>query len=87
MNDMNLSPERDLLLVKVDPTPEQTKSGFYIKEEWKSKPQYATVVAIGPKVTDIAVGDRVLFERYASTILDDDYRICQQSHILAKVLS
>lgn len=49
----------------------KTASGFYLPEEAKEKPELAEVVAIGPKVTDIKVGDKVLYKTYSTPIKVD----------------
>lgn len=76
---------KDIVLIRADKQPEQTKSGFYIQEEWKTLPPTGEILAIGPDVTDLSVGDRVVFERYGSIILPDNERLCKQTHILAKL--
>lgn len=76
-------PSRDVVLIDVDQPKTQTASGFYIQEEWKSLPPTGTVVAVGPDVKAVKPGHRVVFERYASVILPDDQRLCQESHIYA----
>lgn len=80
---MNITPLRDLVLVKVDPPKEKTDSGLFIKEEWKSLPPTGEVVAIGPWVESVKPGDAIMFDRYASVILEDNMRLCLESHIHA----
>lgn len=80
-----LNPSADLVLIKVDKRPDQTSSGLYIQEDWKTLPPTGVVLAIGPLVSIVAVGDKVLFERYASVILENDERLCKESHILARI--
>jgi chaperonin GroES len=80
-----LAPTKDLVLIKADPPKEKTASGLYITEEWKSLPPTGVVLAIGPDVKDVKVGDNVLFERYASVILRDEERLCKENHILARI--
>lgn len=79
---MQLQPSRDIIHIKADTVPEKTASGFFIKEDWKTIPPTGTVLAVGPEVTQVKKGDRVVFERYASMILDGDDRLCKESHIL-----
>ena len=78
-----LIPKRDLVLIQADAPKEQTKSGLYIVEEWKTLPHTGTVLAVGPKVTEVKVGERLLFERYGSVILEKGQRLCKESHCLA----
>lgn len=84
MDEENLHPVRDILLIKVDPPKTKTASGFLIQEEWKTLPPVGVIVAVGPEVKQpLKIGDRVLFERYASVILRNDYRLCKESHVIA----
>lgn len=76
---------RDLVLVKADPARKQTDSGILMYETWDTLPPTGTVLAVGPLVLDVKAGDRVLFERYGSVILDDDERICKGAHIMAVI--
>lgn len=78
-----MKPKRDLVLIRADKPQEKTASGLFIVEEWKSLPQTGEVVAIGPLVKDVSVGERVLFERYASVILENDERLCKEDNVLA----
>lgn len=80
---MNIAPTRDIVLIKADKARDKTASGLLIKEDWKSLPLAGVILAIGPGVTNVEIGDRVLFERYSSVILEDDERLCKASHIIA----
>lgn len=80
-----MKPKRDLVLIQADKPKEKTNSGLYIQEEWKTIPPLGTVEAVGPLVKDVKPGDRVIFERYSSIILEDGKRMCKESHILATV--
>lgn len=77
-----MKPTRNIVLVQADQPAKQTASGILLDEDWKTLPPIGTVKAIGPEVTTVKVGDRVIFERYAAVILEGDDRLCQESHIL-----
>ena len=47
-----------------------------------SKPQKAKVIAVGPDVTSLKVGDFVLFNQYGSDEVNEDELIVQESEIL-----
>ena len=49
----------------------KTKSGFYLPEDAKEAPEMAEVVAVGPDVKDVKVGDMVLYKTYGSPIKVD----------------
>ena len=80
-----IKPQRDIVLVKADKANNQTKSGILISEEWVSHPLTGTIEALGPEVVGLQVGDRILFERYSSIILEDDLRLIQAKLVFAVV--
>jgi len=79
-----IQPLRDLVLIKPDETVKQTASGILLNEEWKSHPMTGEVVAIGDTVTRVKVGDRIVFERYATRTVDE-YRLCKEGCIFALI--
>lgn len=46
----------------------KTKSGFYLPEDAKEAPEMAEVLAVGPKVKDVKVGDMIIYKTYGSAI-------------------
>jgi co-chaperonin GroES (HSP10) len=81
-----MSPLRDNLLIRPDAVKDRTTSGLYIKEDWETRPPIGTVEAVGPSVTDVVVGERVVFMRYGSVqTADKDLRLVKESHIMAKL--
>ena len=93
---IKLQPLADRLVVKPTEKEEKTKSGIYLPDTAKEKPQEGEVVAIGPgRMTDegkriamdLKVGDRVIYSKYGgSEIKIDDVEmiILRESDILAK---
>ena len=91
-----LQPLADRLVVKPIQKEEMTKSGIFIPDTAKEKPQEGEVVAVGPgKMSDdgkiipmdLKVGDRVIYSKYGgSEIKIDDVEmiILRESDILAK---
>ena len=72
---------RDLVLIQADKPKEKSDIGLFKVEEWKTLPATGVILAVGPQVTEVKVGERVQFERYASIILEDDKRLCKESMI------
>jgi chaperonin GroES len=85
---MNLKPLGDRVIVKPAEAEEQTKSGLYIPDTAKEKPQRGEVVAVGEgKINetsgnrmpiDVKVGDVVIFSKYGGSevkIDDVEYKI------------
>jgi chaperonin GroES len=91
-----LQPLADRVLVKPIEKEEKTKSGIYIPDTAKEKPQEGEVIAVGPgKLSDdgqripmdLKVGDRVIYAKYGGTeikIDDVEMMILRESDILAK---
>jgi chaperonin GroES len=91
-----LQPLADRVLVKPIEKEEKTKSGIYLPDTAKEKPQEGEVVAVGPGKLDengkripmdLKVGDRVIYAKYGGTEIkvdDDELIILRESDILAK---
>jgi chaperonin GroES len=90
----NLRPLGDKIVVKPLERQEMTKSGIYIPETVKEKPQEGEVLAVGlgkyidGKLVplDVKVGDKVLFSKYGGDeikIDDQELKIISESDILA----
>lgn len=80
-----MKPLRDIVLIKADPAELKTNSGLLLHENWKSLPLAGEVVEVGPAVVGIEPGSRVLFNRYASVILEEDLRLCKESQIIGVI--
>ncbi len=93
---VKLQPMGDRLVVKPTQSEEKTKSGIYIPDTAKEKPQEGKVVAVGPgKMTDegkripmdVEVGDIVIYTKYGGSeikIDGEELIIMRESDILAK---
>jgi chaperonin GroES len=76
------------VLVRVLAEESMTKSGLYVPDSAKEKPQRGEVVAIGDDtdLIKVAVGDRVLFPKYTGTeirVADQDHLIIESTDLLA----
>jgi chaperonin GroES len=92
----NLQPMADRVLVKPIEKEEVTKSGIYLPDTAKEKPQEGEVLAVGPGkmsedgkriAMDLNVGDTVIYAKYGGTeikIDDEELIILRESDILAK---
>ena len=91
-----LQPLADRVLVKPIEKEEMTKSGIYIPDTVKEKPQEGKVIAVGPGkmsedgnriAMDIKAGDTVIYAKYGGMeikIDDEELIILRESDILAK---
>lgn len=93
---MKLSPLADRVVLKQLEAEETTKSGIVLPGNAKEKPQQAEVIAVGPGgvvdgkevVMQVAVGDKVIYSKYAGTEVkldDEEFIVVRQNDIVAKV--
>ena len=92
-----LQPLGDRIVVKAVEQEGQTKSGLYVPDTAKERPQEGSVIAVGPgRMTDegnriameVAVGDSVVYSKFAGTEFTEDgeeFLILTERDILAKV--
>ena len=93
---VKLQPMGDRLVVKPMQSEEKTKSGIYLPDTAKEKPQEGEVIAVGPgRVTDegkritmdVEVGDIIIYTKYGGSeikIDGEEFIIMRESDILAK---
>ncbi len=95
---MNIQPLADHVLIKpIEETEEKTKSGLYVPDTAKERPQEGEVLAVGPGAVNdkgeiipmsVAVGDKVIFKKYAGNSIKydgDEYLILPEKDVLAKI--
>ncbi len=91
-----VQPLADRVVVKPMEREEKTKSGIYLPDTAKEKPQEGKVIAVGPGrisddgtriAPDVKVGDIVIYAKYGGTEIkvdDEELIILRESDILAK---
>ncbi len=92
---VKLQPLADRLVVKAIEREDMTKTGIYLPDTAKEKPQEGKVIEVGPGrlsdegkriAMDIKKGDIVIYSKYGGTeikIDDEDLIILRESDILA----
>lgn len=95
---LSLRPLDDRVVVEPKEAEEVTAGGIVLPDTAKEKPQRGTVLAVGPgrlleggkrAEMSVAVGDEVIFGKYAGTDIEVDGRelkILRESDILAKIV-
>jgi chaperonin GroES len=66
----------------------KTASGLYLPDNSKEKPVLAKVVAVGPDVKSLKVGDKIVYKEYSTTELKiegTEYLIVKEEDVLATV--
>ncbi|MBI4283844.1 MAG: co-chaperone GroES [Chloroflexi bacterium] len=93
---IKIEPLADRLVVRPIEKEEKTKSGIFLPDTAKEKPQEGEVVAAGPGrlsedgkriAMDVNVGDIVIYAKYGGTEIkvdDEDLIILREADILAK---
>ena len=82
---MTLKPLKDRIVAKVEKPLEKTASGILLGEA-KEKPAYAVVESVGPDVTGVKKGDKIIYKEYSTTevkVDDTEYIILKEEDVLA----
>ena len=83
-----LSPLSGQVVIRPSKAEEVSKGGVIIPETAHEKPAEGEVVAVAPSVTEVEVGDTVLYSRYAATEVafdGDKLLFIPERDVLAKV--
>ena len=94
---MKLAPLGDRVVLKQLEAEETTKSGIVLPGNSQEKPQQAEIIAVGPGgIVDgkevemqVAVGDKVIYSKYAGTEVKldgEEFIVVRQNDIVAKVV-
>jgi chaperonin GroES len=83
-----IQPLGSRVLVRIEPEETVTKSGLFVPDTAKEKPQRGIVAAVGDDrdVIKVEVGNRVLFPKYTGAeirIEGHDYLIIESTDLLA----
>ncbi len=91
-----LRPLGDRVVIRPTPREEMTKTGIFLPDTAKEKPQEGEIIAVGPgrfddgtrEPMDVQEGQKVLYAKYAGTefkVDGEEYLIVSQKDILAVV--
>ena len=94
---MKLAPLGDRVVLKQLEAEETTKSGIVLPGNAQETPQQAEIIAVGPGgIVDgkevemqVAVGDKVIYSKYAGTEVKldgEEFIVVRQNDIVAKVV-
>ena len=94
---MKLAPLGDRVVLKQLEAEETTKSGIVLPGNAQEKPQQAEIIAVGPGgIVDgkevemqVAVGDKVIYSKYAGTEVKldgEEFIVVRQNDIVEKVV-
>lgn len=83
-----IKPLADRVVATREAVQTKTASGIFLPDSSKEKPVIAIVVAVGPEVKSLAVGDKIVYKEYSTTELKVDgteYLIVKEEDVLATV--
>lgn len=83
-----VKPLKDRIVAVKEEPQTKTASGLYLPEAAKEKPAEAKVVAVGEDVTEVKVGDKIIYKEYTNTTVKigtDEYQIVNEEDVLATV--
>ena len=81
-----VKPKQDWILIKAELMPDKTEGGIIIPDKSKGRPHKAVVLAIGPTVKDVGVGESIVFGKYAGTIIhleNEQFMVIREDDIIA----
>ena len=84
----NIVPKGVKIVIKTEVSPDKTESGLYIPDSAKDRPNMAEVVMVGPKVTGVKKGEKILFSKYAGTKFefdDKEYLLINEVDVIAEI--
>ena len=64
---LEIHPILNKVVIKREEAQDVTDGGIVIPETAKKKALVGDVIAVGPDITEVEVGDKVLFDMYAGT--------------------
>lgn len=85
---IKLTPLGDRLVARAVAVEKKTTSGILLPEEAREKTDLADVLAVGPDVSEVKVGDRILYVKYSPEVhkLDgDELMVLHEEDCLATV--
>jgi len=83
-----IKPLADRVVATREEAVTKTVSGLYLPDNAKEKPVLAKVMAIGPDVKSLKIGDKIVYKEYSTTELkinDIEYLIVKEEDVLATV--
>lgn len=81
-------PMADFVVAQAEEASNQTASGLYLPDNATEKPKTAKVLAVGKKVDEVKVGNRIIYKSYSSTDVKLDgqeYLVIKAEDILATI--
>lgn len=85
---ISIKPLADKIVAEQVEAEIKTASGIYLPDKAQERPKLAKVVAIGPKVKQVKVGDQIIYEEFSGTNIKlggKEYVIVKEEKVLGTV--
>ena len=83
---LKIQPLADYVVAQQEEAETKTASGLYLPDKATEKPKIGKVLAIGKKIENIKVNDRIIYKSYSTTevkIGSEEYILVKEEDILA----
>ncbi len=77
---VKIQPLAEYVVAQQEEAETKTASGIYLPDKAAEKPKIAKVVAVGKKVNEVKVGDKIVFGGYSHS----DIKLDAQEYLLIK---
>ncbi len=78
-----ITPTSNRVLVQLNSASDKMEGGIFVPAASQDQPQDGTVIGVGPKVTEIKSGDRVLISKFAATEIERNTFLLLEDDVLA----
>lgn len=88
MTKATLKPLANRVVAQTDKAQSKTAAGLYIPDNAQEKSKVATITAVGPAVTHVKNGDKIIYKEFAATevkVSGEEFLIVNQEDILAVI--
>ena len=85
---VNIKPLAEYVVAQQEEAETKTASGLYLPDKAAEKPKIANVIAVGSKVKEVKVGDKIIYGGYSHSdikIGGTEYMLIKEEDIYATV--
>ena len=85
---LGIEPLGEMVLIELEKAAEKPASGLMLPEAAREKMNVGTVVAAGPDSENVKAGDKVVYKKYAGTVItwgETDFLLLKSEDLQAKV--
>jgi chaperonin GroES len=85
---IGIEPLAAMVLLEKEIAPEKTVSGLLLPEEARDKMNIGTILAVGPDVEHVKVGDKVIHRSFGGTSIEwlgIEYLLIKEEDLQAKI--